>query len=90
MQSPVPRSNKRLFGRKLRPVHEKQQRDGRIRQPANRHCRLAAGRHHGGQCNRQQDGREEPVDVGPDGAEQNHFEPRLQPIALDISAIQSL
>ena len=60
---------KRYFGRKLRPVHEEQQRDGGIRQPADHHCRLAAGRQHGGQGNRQQDRRQELVDVGLDRAD---------------------
>ena len=63
------------LGRKLRPVHEKQQRDGGFRQPAEGRCRLATDRHHGGEGNRQQDGREELVEVGPDRAEQSHFKP---------------
>ena len=63
MQSPLPRSKKRGFGRKPRAVHEKQQRDGGIRQPADGHCRIPARRHEGGECNRQQDGGEEPVDA---------------------------
>jgi len=66
-------------------VHEKQQHNSAIRQPANGLPRIAAGRHHGREGNRQQNGREERVDAGPDGAEQNHLGPRLQPIARLIS-----
>lgn len=48
VQSPLPQTKKCSFGRKLGSMHEEQQGDGAVRQPANSYGCLTLRRHDAG------------------------------------------